>query len=32
MRQAMAKDYSWERSAAEYVRMYERAIAIKRGA
>jgi starch synthase len=31
MRQAMAKDYSWERSAAEYVRMYERAIAIKRG-
>ena len=26
---AMAQDYSWEKSAAEYVRMYERAIQVR---
>jgi starch synthase len=29
--QAMAQDYSWERSAEAYVALYERALAIKRG-
>ncbi|MEN9934561.1 MAG: hypothetical protein RLZZ387_1140 [Chloroflexota bacterium] len=32
IRQAMAQDYSWERSAAAYVELYERALAVKRGA
>jgi starch synthase len=27
---AMERDYSWERSAREYVRLYERAISNKR--
>jgi starch synthase len=32
MHTAMAQDYSWERSAQEYVRLYERAIRNKRAA
>jgi starch synthase len=31
IRRAMSQDYSWERSTAEYVRAYERALANKRG-
>ncbi len=29
IKQAMAQDYSWERSADAYVQLYRRAIAVK---
>jgi glycogen synthase len=31
VKSAMAQDYSWQKSAAAYEQLYERAIAIKRG-
>jgi starch synthase len=31
MREAMAQDFSWERSAKEYLAVFERAIAAKQG-